>query len=109
MNYYDAVKNNWRAFGDVEEIAYADAEGETIGVKARQVDPDAPALAQSNGLAAFSGSYATFVLWDATLAGKQPQTGGVITQTDGAKWTVQTVKAAQWNSQWHCRCVRHVA
>ncbi|PQO45863.1 hypothetical protein [Blastopirellula marina] len=108
MNYYDAVKNNWRAFGDVEAVAYADAAGEATGVKARQVEPDRSALAKVNGLAALSGSYATFVLWDATLTGKQPHAGGVITQTSGAQWTVQAVQAAQWNSQWRCQCIRHV-
>ncbi|MCC9608521.1 hypothetical protein LOC68_09855 [Blastopirellula sp. JC732] len=109
MSYYDAVKDNWRAFGDIEEVAYADAAGETSGVKARVIEPDEKSLAKVDGLAALPGAYATLVLWDATLAGKKPVGGGVITQFDGTKWTVQAVQGAQWNTQWRCLCIRHRA
>ncbi|TWT34694.1 hypothetical protein [Blastopirellula retiformator] len=108
MSYYDALKDNWRAFGDIEEVAYADATGETTGVKARLIEPDQTALANVDGRAALQNDYATFVVWDATLEGKKPIGGGVITQSGGARWTIQAVAGAQWKTQWRCLCIRHV-
>ncbi|MFI4875954.1 MAG: hypothetical protein ACIALR_11470 [Blastopirellula sp. JB062] len=109
MSLYDALKNGWRAFLDVETIAYADATGAASGVRARRIRPDQKLLGSVDGLAAFQNDYVTFNLWDATLAGKRPLGGGVITQADGTKWTVQAVAAAQWNTQWHCLCVRQIS
>ncbi|EAQ81668.1 hypothetical protein [Blastopirellula marina] len=109
MSYYDALKENWRAFGDIEQVTYADAAGEASDVRARLIEPDQKMLSKVGGLAAFQGDYATFIVWDVSLSEKKPAGGGVITQADGVKWTVQAVQGAQWKTQWHCLCIRQVS
>ncbi|TWT30714.1 hypothetical protein [Blastopirellula retiformator] len=105
---YELYKNTWQGFIDVEEVAYTDSDGDQEAVKARQIEPDQKELELIDGLASLQSDYITFNLWNVSLGGKVPGGGGVITQADGTKWTVQSVKKAQWGAQHRCLCIKQV-
>lgn len=106
MSYYDQFKNQWQAFGDIEEVTYTDAAGDQEAVKARRIDPTQKELESIESMIELQGDYATFNLWDVSLGGKIPGGSGLITQADGTKWNVLSVTGAQWGTQHLCLCVQ---
>jgi len=103
---YELYKNSFTAFADIGEATYHDASETVTGVKARKCVLREDELSSAGSHVALQTTLATFVLWDISLGGAIPKSGGKITWSGGGVWTIVRLRQEHFETQWRCLCRR---
>lgn len=104
---YAMYQNTWQSFPDIGAVTYQDSQSSVATAKARKCLPRQSELHRIESYAAQS-DYATFIVWDATLAGVSLKGNGKLTWTDGSVWTIEALWQEHFETQWRCLCRRDI-